>query len=319
MKKISLIKTLLIVLCLTLGFVFIYSEPSKTLVFFIDFFKVDSCLDHGKIWDYENRKCTRNTKSEIETVNISDWKIYEDSTYDFKIKYPNHWTDPQVQEINDENSAYQYKVSFGTEKTLTGNAYDGFYIFISKRNKTTYSTIDKYINNCNCVCAQTQEDSTQEYYQEVHSFNPFTDKLPTAEDDTICYSYHFMGKYFEYELVPIVNTSSNNISSLMRINTIDNFKLAKNTFVIDTETIQKKAIEEEEARLVAIERARQARIAAEQARLASLRTCAHPERKPSYSTTKKKHTDEDCCPDPDEYPNPKCRYSAKDYSIMLKR
>lgn len=319
MKKLSLIKTLLVVFCLALGFIFIYSEPNKTFVYFVDFFKVNSCLDQGDSWNYKDRKCETVTKLKIKTVNISSWKMYEDSLYDFKIKYPDSWTDPTVQEINDANSIYQYQVNFGTEKTLTGNANDGFSVFIAKRNKTPYSTVDKHIHNCNCVCAQTQENSTQEYYQEAHSFNPFTDKLPTAEDDTICYSYHFMGKYFEYELVPIVNTSSNNISSLMRINTIDNFKLAKNTFVIDTETIQKKAIEEEEARLAAIERARQARIAAEQARLASLRTCAHPERKPSYSTTKKKHTDEDCCPDPDEYPNPKCRYSAKDYSIMLKR
>lgn len=39
---------------------------------------------------------------------------------------------------------------------------------------------------------------------------------------------------------------------------------------------------------------------------------------PSRSKTKGKHRDEDCCPDPDEWPKPGCVYSAKGYSIMLK-
>ena len=38
---------------------------------------------------------------------------------------------------------------------------------------------------------------------------------------------------------------------------------------------------------------------------------------PSKSDTKGKHTDEDCCPDPDEWPKPGCVYDAKGYSIML--
>ncbi|MFA5777196.1 MAG: hypothetical protein WC906_02050 [Parcubacteria group bacterium] len=39
---------------------------------------------------------------------------------------------------------------------------------------------------------------------------------------------------------------------------------------------------------------------------------------PSKSDTKGKHMDEDCCPDPDEWPKPGCVYDAKGYSIMLK-
>jgi hypothetical protein len=38
---------------------------------------------------------------------------------------------------------------------------------------------------------------------------------------------------------------------------------------------------------------------------------------PSMSDTKGKHMDEDCCPDPDEWPKPGCRYDAHGYSIML--
>jgi len=39
---------------------------------------------------------------------------------------------------------------------------------------------------------------------------------------------------------------------------------------------------------------------------------------PSYSETKGKHMDEDCCPDPDEWPKPGCVYDARGLALMLK-
>lgn len=36
------------------------------------------------------------------------------------------------------------------------------------------------------------------------------------------------------------------------------------------------------------------------------------------SPNKGKHMDEDCCPDPDEWPKPGCRYSAEGLTLMLK-
>ncbi|MDO9231591.1 MAG: hypothetical protein Q7U36_03905 [bacterium] len=48
-------------------------------------------------------------------------------------------------------------------------------------------------------------------------------------------------------------------------------------------------------------------------------SCKHPSDNPSKSKTKKhSHMDEDCCPDPDEYPKPGCVYSAKGLSILKK-
>jgi hypothetical protein len=38
---------------------------------------------------------------------------------------------------------------------------------------------------------------------------------------------------------------------------------------------------------------------------------------PSRSDTKGKHMDEDCCPDPDEWPRPGCSYDAHGYGIMM--
>lgn len=47
-------------------------------------------------------------------------------------------------------------------------------------------------------------------------------------------------------------------------------------------------------------------------------SCREKNDHPSYSETKGKHMDEDCCPDPDEWPKPGCIYSAAGYAIMLK-
>jgi hypothetical protein len=47
-------------------------------------------------------------------------------------------------------------------------------------------------------------------------------------------------------------------------------------------------------------------------------TCAEKNDHPGYSDTKGKHMDEDCCPDPDEWPKPGCAYSASGLSLMLK-
>jgi len=46
--------------------------------------------------------------------------------------------------------------------------------------------------------------------------------------------------------------------------------------------------------------------------------CAEKNDHPRNSPNKGKHRDEDCCPDPDEWPMPGCAYSAAGYKIMLK-
>jgi len=47
-------------------------------------------------------------------------------------------------------------------------------------------------------------------------------------------------------------------------------------------------------------------------------SCSKDTKGASRSDTKGKHMDEDCCPDPDEWPKPGCRYSAAGLSLMMK-
>jgi hypothetical protein len=50
------------------------------------------------------------------------------------------------------------------------------------------------------------------------------------------------------------------------------------------------------------------------------RTCPEENSHPAKSKQGKgKHVDEDCCPDPDEYPNPACSYGSSDNAILLVR
>jgi hypothetical protein len=46
-------------------------------------------------------------------------------------------------------------------------------------------------------------------------------------------------------------------------------------------------------------------------------SCAEKNDHPSRSDTKGKHQDEDCCPDPDEWPKPGCVYSPSGRALML--
>lgn len=47
-------------------------------------------------------------------------------------------------------------------------------------------------------------------------------------------------------------------------------------------------------------------------------SCAKDTKGARRSDTKGKHRDEDCCPDPDEWPKPGCRYSAAGLALMMK-
>lgn len=85
--------------------------------------------------------------------------------------------------------------------------------------------------------------------------------------------------------------------------------------------VKNKVLEAEERRIEQ-ERLAAARAAAAKAatyKAASVKVSC-PEKNdghPSKSKTKGKHMDEDCCPDPDEWPKPGCVYSASGRALML--
>ena len=135
-------------------------------------FEVNILRDiHHKKWKSRRKQKREEIKVENQVVDTTNWKIYEDTLYDFKIKYPNSWTEPQTQIIGDENSAYQYQVKFSKTNNLNENDENekGFSVFVSKKNivdKKATITIDDDndgvldgVDNCQFVSNADQTDT----------------------------------------------------------------------------------------------------------------------------------------------------------------
>lgn len=250
-----------------------------------------------------------------EPIDTSDWKTYQDNKYNFEIKYPPSWADPKPQVINDKDFAYQYKVSFGTTETLSENDNDGFSVYVTKRDSS-----DENIDLGDCISSppETQQitSPSKDSGQTDLKDQCLLYKVRLAGEDPGYYSYQFMGQNFEYNFFPALIDSSKS-SSLVTEN-MPQFEAAANTFTLDFEAI-------ELAKKKTAERLKQQAIAAEKARIKSLyrpstqkSVCIEKHIHPSKSDKQGKHVDEDCCPDPDEWPNLRCKYKPSDYGILLK-
>lgn len=118
------------------------------------------------------------------------------------------------------------------------------------------------------------------------------------------------------------NIEDKNLAVIVSKQCANDYKNSQNSEMcgvnIKNKVLEKAERDEELARLAAA-RAEAARKAA--ASRVSVGRVSCPEKNdghPSKSSTKGKHMDEDCCPDPDEWPKPGCVYSPHGYSIMLK-
>ena len=126
-----------------------------------------------------------------------------------------------------------------------------------------------------------------------------------------------MSGNYEYNLIPAL--TGNPKSPLLMTKSLPEFEAAADTFGLDFEVINKKAAEEA-AKLKQQQAAAQIAKVDAEFRPPSQGTPICPDKHdhPSYSKKQGNHIDEDCCPDPDEWPNPRCKYKPSDYDIMLK-
>lgn len=247
-----------------------------------------------------------------QAIDTADWKTYKDSQYDFEIKYPDSWDDPRPQTISNSDFDYQYKVSFGTVYSLKGKDNKGFSIFVSKKN-----TSNENADNGDCISSQTPDssDSNSSGQTAADKDRCLLHKLKVPGVDPDYYSYQFAGENFEYNILPTLILDSR--SSQLATDSIPELEAAAKTFSLDFETIQKKTAARLKQQFAA---AIMARINAEYYPPSQgTPVCPDLHDRPSYSAKdKNKHIDEDCCPDPDEWPNLRCKYKSSDYNIMLK-
>lgn len=246
--------------------------------------------------------------AEKQPIDTTSWKTYKDSQYDFEIRYPDSWAEPQAQAINNSDFVYQYQVKFGTNDSLNGNGNEGYSVFVSK--KTAADTLGDCINQAqgssNSASSQQGGNNSQCLLYKL--------KVPGVSSDY--HSYQFISGEFEFNLLPTLTLSDSSQLSTGNITELDS---AADTFTLDFEAIKNKTAEQ-------LKKQQQQQAAA--ARIALINAYPSPTKgtpvcpdihsKPTFSATKSKHIDEDCCPDPDEWPNLRCRYKPSDFNIMLK-
>jgi len=243
----------------------------------------------------------KSTISEI-SLDVSNWKTYRDPIYHFEIKYPFEWANPVAKKITDPDFDYEYQASFGTLETLAGSNIEGFTVYVFPTGKCVTVGTD---NQPKCATTKSKFSVESDPQQKI---------------------FEFSSKVYTYTIVPFIPDVSSDPNLVQKTK----FELdeAQKTFKLDP-TLQLIPQPQKQANI-----SRQAPVQASKAPAVSRigrsgkltgavasggrLVCPHPNRKPQKSPNQGKHVDEDCCPDPDEWPNIACAYKPSDYKIMLK-
>jgi hypothetical protein len=250
----------------------------------------------------QDRATTQNQDSAQASIDTSNWKNYRDPLYHFEIKYPAEWASPVAKRINDPDFDYEYQVLFGTADTIAGDGIEGFTIFVYPTNK------------CNATGASGQPKCAT------------TKSKSAVESDSQQNIFEFSSKVYTYTIVPFVPDPSTD--SILVQKTKLELNEAQKTFVLDPnlQLVPKPQNQPNAKSLPPVQAPKPVpapRIGRSGKLTGAVRSggklvCPHPNRKPMRSPNKGNHVDEDCCPDPDEWPNIACSYKPSDYAIMLK-
>lgn len=236
----------------------------------------------------------------------ASWKTFENKKYNIAIKYPTDWS--AVEQESDPFSKYIEKISFTNGKT--GNKWKSFEVFV-------YSSV-KYSNPAMTDNLVRKNPNAQ--ISDCPQFDNITlgqagypAKEINVKANDPCYKetffYSLTKGQFTYNIVPHYGVGFDIPNFEEKMSLVKIFPEFYD--VVSTINISEKNNILDESRRI-ISQAAKPRV-----RFVAKATCAEKNDHPSYSDTKGKHMDEDCCPDPDEWPNPGCAYSAKGYSIMI--
>jgi hypothetical protein len=239
-------------------------------------------------------------------IDTTNWKTYRDPVYHFTLKYPNEWTDPVAKKVNDPDFEYEYQVSFGTKETFAGTSFEGFNLYVFKTGKCDTSA--SQINSSNGSSGEIAPAcSTKKSSVSTGTGKP--GKI--LEFSSIAYTY---------TIVPYIPPDNADPELIKKINL--ELEEAGKTFQYDP-TLKIVVSPKPSQSASAVVPPKPASPIGKRGKLTGAVAsggkliCPHPNRKPTRSPNQGKHVDEDCCPDPDEYPNAACAYKPSDYKIML--
>lgn len=254
-----------------------------------------------------------NAPTEI-PIDTSNWKKYRDPFYHFEVKYPDGWAKPVAKKINDPDFDYEYLASFGTAETMAGQGVEGFNIFVFPTEKCSNAATAQQQNTTDA----SQTGDTSSCASKKTQISLVAPNSPNIIE--------FTSKIYSYTIIPLISGSDTDQELAKKTNL--NFQEAAKTFSFDStlKLITPKKTGASASSNNAIGNivrpvapaARSGRITGGVPVARGKYICPHPNRKPMKSPNQGKHVDEDCCPDPDEWPNSLCIYKASDYRIMFK-
>lgn len=269
--------------------------------------------------DKEEEKNDKLIQDLLKEKEMENWKTYQNKTYGFQIKYPEDWPDPAVSGPQD-GFKFRNKISFLGNQSDSGKAPNGFDIDIYRSTQSNNKPKPDYTDNL------ALKDTVTPDYSNCNSLEIFS--VGTAEYPALqvrvlqndpCFheAYFFsLRKGFSiYDIVP-------NPSSGKNYDGYDGEKIVKNEFpdfyrILSTLsfTVTKPVVNNQIQNPTS-----KPKVApkVEAPRVTRGIRCPEKIQHPKSSPNKGKHVDEDCCPDPDEYPKAGCAYSSHDFSIMLK-
>ncbi|MDP1846143.1 MAG: hypothetical protein Q8L09_05420 [Candidatus Moranbacteria bacterium] len=239
----------------------------------------------------------------------ASWQVYDSQKYNFSIKYPPDWQTPK-ETSPDSESKYLLKISFNSQANSKGESRNGFDVFIYSSSKfTNYLGTDNLVQKSGNI---EQQDCP--HFDDItlgESGYPAKEINVTAEDpcweETFFYSLTKNG--FTYNIVP---RSGNKYDIKNFDEKISLVKILPQFYdIVSTLNFtEKESVAQTSKRVV------QKAVSPPKARYTAGAKCNHKNDHPRKSKTKGKHIDEDCCPDPDEWPNPRCAYSSGGLGLM---
>lgn len=249
------------------------------------------------------------------TVNLApapdptaDWKVYENKKYNFFLKYPQDWQTPRESPA-EQGVNYLAKISFDGKGISGANNGKGFDVFIYNAakfpNLTETDNLKKKTENISKECSRFDDITLGEKGYPAKEVNISPDN--PCWEETFFYSLTKNG--YTYNFVPRFSDDYDIENYDEKISLIRVFP----EFYDITSTLN---FSEKETIAQIPKKVAQKVIAPPKVRYTSGAGCAHKKDKPRKSKTKGKHMDEDCCPDPDEWPNPRCAYSGGGLGLM---
>ncbi|MFA5925844.1 MAG: hypothetical protein WC831_02825 [Parcubacteria group bacterium] len=242
----------------------------------------------------------------------ADWKTYENKNHHLSLKYPPAWQDARENFAN-KGENYLLRISFDEKGLMGGNGVKGFDVFIYSAAKFpgpigTDDLKKKAENILLEDCPHLDDITLGEKGYPAKEVNVSRDN-PCFEE-TFFYSLTENG--YTFNIIPRQEKNKIIFEYGKKIDTLGNFSEFYD-IVSTLDFAQQESIIQIPKKIIR-------RVASPaQVRYTSGARCAEKNDHPRNSKTKGKHMDEDCCPDPDEWPNPHCAYSSSALNLMRAR